>query len=83
MGVFLGLIAGYNHGTWVDIVIMRTVDVFLALLPSFWRWPLPRCWSGHEELHDCGHRDVVAMVHTAGLRHGELAENEYFVKKRS
>lgn len=31
VGVFLGLIAGYNHGTWVDIVIMRTVDVFLAL----------------------------------------------------
>ncbi|MCE5209426.1 MAG: ABC transporter permease [Chloroflexi bacterium] len=30
-GVFLGLLAGYYHGTWIDTVIMRITDVFLAL----------------------------------------------------
>ncbi len=33
MGVTLGLIAGYYSGTWIDIVIMRINDVFLALPP--------------------------------------------------
>lgn len=33
IGVLLGLIAGYYRGTWADIVIMRVVDVFLALPP--------------------------------------------------
>ncbi len=33
MGVTLGLIAGYYSGTWIDIVIMRLNDVFLALPP--------------------------------------------------
>jgi len=32
-GVFLGLLAGYYHGTWIDTVIMRITDVFLALPP--------------------------------------------------
>ncbi|SLM18417.1 Binding-protein-dependent transport systems inner membrane component [uncultured spirochete] len=31
IGVFLGLIAGYYHGTWADTIIMRTADVFLSL----------------------------------------------------
>ena len=30
-GAGLGLIAGYYHGTWVDTLIMRTTDVFLAI----------------------------------------------------
>jgi peptide/nickel transport system permease protein len=30
-GVVLGLIAGYKHGTWIDTVIMRTTDIFLAV----------------------------------------------------
>jgi peptide/nickel transport system permease protein len=33
IGVLLGLIAGYYNGTWADIVIMRVIDVFLALPP--------------------------------------------------
>jgi peptide/nickel transport system permease protein len=32
-GVTLGLIAGYNQGTWVETVIMRVTDIFLAVPP--------------------------------------------------
>ncbi len=32
-GVTLGLIAGYNQGTWIDTVIMRITDIFLAVPP--------------------------------------------------
>lgn len=31
VGMGLGLLAGYYHGTWVDTVIMRITDVFLAI----------------------------------------------------
>jgi peptide/nickel transport system permease protein len=33
VGVPLGLIAGYNQGTWLDTVIMRITDIFLAVPP--------------------------------------------------
>lgn len=32
-GVPLGLIAGYYQGTWIDTVIMRITDIFLAVPP--------------------------------------------------
>ena len=32
-GVLLGLVAGYYHGTWLDTVIMRITDIFLAVPP--------------------------------------------------
>ncbi|HAF70731.1 MAG: D,D-dipeptide ABC transport system permease protein DppC [Acetothermia bacterium 64_32] len=32
-GVVLGLLAGYYRGTWIDTVIMRITDVFLAVPP--------------------------------------------------
>ena len=32
-GVALGLIAGYSQGTWVETVIMRVTDIFLAVPP--------------------------------------------------
>jgi peptide/nickel transport system permease protein len=32
-GVTLGLVAGYNQGTWIDTVIMRITDIFLAVPP--------------------------------------------------
>ena len=31
VGVFLGLLAGYKRGTWLEPVIMRITDVFLAV----------------------------------------------------
>ncbi len=30
-GTFLGLVAGYYKGTWIDTVIMRITDIFLAV----------------------------------------------------
>ncbi len=30
-GVLLGLLAGYYHDTWIDTVIMRITDIFLAV----------------------------------------------------
>jgi peptide/nickel transport system permease protein len=32
-GVTLGLIAGYNQGTWTETLIMRVTDIFLAVPP--------------------------------------------------
>jgi peptide/nickel transport system permease protein len=32
-GVLLGLVAGYYQGTWIDTVIMRITDIFLAVPP--------------------------------------------------
>jgi peptide/nickel transport system permease protein len=32
-GVLLGLIAGYYQGTWIDTIIMRITDIFLAVPP--------------------------------------------------
>ncbi len=32
-GVVLGLLAGYYRGTWIDTVIMRITDIFLAVPP--------------------------------------------------
>lgn len=32
-GVILGLVAGYYQGSWLDTVIMRTTDIFLAVPP--------------------------------------------------
>lgn len=33
VGVLLGLVAGYYHGTWTDTIIMRITDIFLAVPP--------------------------------------------------
>jgi peptide/nickel transport system permease protein len=33
LGVVLGLVAGYYRGTWIDTVIMRVSDVFIAVPP--------------------------------------------------
>ena len=32
-GVILGLIAGYYQGTWIEVIIMRITDVFIAVPP--------------------------------------------------
>ncbi len=33
VGVILGLLAGYHQGSWIDSLIMRITDIFLALPP--------------------------------------------------
>ena len=33
VGVVLGLIAGYHRGSWLEIVIMRITDIFVAVPP--------------------------------------------------
>ncbi|MCG8352518.1 MAG: ABC transporter permease [Chloroflexales bacterium] len=33
LGVLLGLLAGYYHESWVDTIIMRVTDIFLAVPP--------------------------------------------------
>ena len=33
IGVVLGMLAGYKRGTWIDTVLMRITDIFLALPP--------------------------------------------------
>lgn len=33
VGVILGLIAGYHRGSWLEIVIMRITDIFIAVPP--------------------------------------------------
>jgi len=50
-GVLLGLIAGYHHGTWIDTIIMRTTDIFLAVPPLILALAVasvlkPNLWNG-------------------------------------
>lgn len=33
VGVFVGLVAGYFRGSWIDSLIMRIVDIFVAVPP--------------------------------------------------
>jgi peptide/nickel transport system permease protein len=32
-GILLGLVAGYHEGTWVDTLVMRIADMFIAVPP--------------------------------------------------
>jgi len=50
-GVLLGLLAGYFRGTWVDVVIMRVTDIFLAVPPLILALAVasvlqPNLWNG-------------------------------------
>jgi peptide/nickel transport system permease protein len=50
-GVFLGLLAGYFKGTWIDTVIMRVTDIFLAVPPLILALAVasvlePNLWNG-------------------------------------
>ncbi len=50
-GVFLGLMAGYFKGTWIDTIIMRTTDIFLAVPPLILALAVasvlePNLWNG-------------------------------------
>lgn len=50
-GVLLGLLAGYFQGTWIDTVIMRITDIFLAVPPLILALAVasvlrPSLWNG-------------------------------------
>jgi len=50
-GVLLGLVAGYFQGTWIDTVIMRVTDIFLAVPPLILALAVasvlePNLWNG-------------------------------------
>lgn len=50
-GVLLGMLAGYFHGTWIDTVIMRITDIFLAVPPLILALAVasvlePNLWNG-------------------------------------
>jgi len=50
-GVLLGLVAGYYQGTWIDTVIMRITDIFLAVPPLILALAVasvlePNLWNG-------------------------------------
>jgi peptide/nickel transport system permease protein len=50
-GVLLGLMAGYYHGTWIDTIIMRFTDIFLAVPPLILALAVasvlkPNLWNG-------------------------------------
>jgi peptide/nickel transport system permease protein len=51
VGVLLGLIAGYLQGTWIDTIIMRITDIFLAVPPLILALAVasvlePNLWNG-------------------------------------
>lgn len=50
-GVLLGLLAGYFQGTWLDTIIMRITDIFLAVPPLILALAVasvlePNLWNG-------------------------------------
>lgn len=50
-GVLLGMLAGYFHGTWIDTLIMRITDIFLAVPPLILALAVasvlePNLWNG-------------------------------------
>jgi peptide/nickel transport system permease protein len=50
-GVLLGLLAGYFQGTWIDTIIMRVTDIFLAVPPLILALAVasvlePNLWNG-------------------------------------
>lgn len=51
VGVLLGLLAGYFQGSWIDTVIMRITDIFLAVPPLILALAVasvlePNLWNG-------------------------------------
>jgi peptide/nickel transport system permease protein len=79
-GVFLGLLAGYYKGTWIDTVIMRTTDIFLAVPPLILALAVasvlePNLWNGMMAVSLMWWPWYTRLVYglTVALR------NEYFV----
>ena len=81
VGVFLGLVAGYFQHTWIDTLIMRITDIFLAVPPLILALAIASILEPnlfHAMLAVCfawwpWYTRLVYSI-TTGLR------NEYFVK---
>lgn len=80
-GVILGLLAGYYKGTWIDTVIMRITDIFLAVPPLILALAVasvlePNLWNGMLAVSLMWWPWYTRLVYgiTVQLR------NEYFVK---
>lgn len=79
-GVLLGLLAGYYQGTWIDTVIMRVTDIFLAVPPLILALAVasvlePNLWNGMMAVSLMWWPWYTRLVY--GL--GSQLKNEYFV----
>lgn len=79
-GVLLGLVAGYFQGTWIDTIIMRITDIFLAVPPLILALAVasvlqPNLWNGMLAVSLMWWPWYTRLVYslTSALR------NEYFV----
>ncbi len=79
-GVLLGLLAGYFHGSWIDTIIMRITDIFLAVPPLILALAVasvlePNLWNGMLAVSLMWWPWYTRLVYslTSALR------NEYFV----
>ncbi len=79
-GVLLGLLAGYFQGKWIDTVIMRVTDIFLAVPPLILALAVasvlePNLWNGMMAVSLMWWPWYTRLVY--GL--GSQLRNEYFV----
>ncbi|HVN53201.1 MAG TPA: ABC transporter permease [Anaerolineaceae bacterium] len=80
-GVFLGLLAGYYQGIWIDTVIMRVTDVFLAVPPLILALAVasvlePNLWNGMLAVSLMWWPWYTRLVYGLAV----ALRNEYFVK---
>jgi peptide/nickel transport system permease protein len=79
-GVLLGLLAGYYQGTWIDTVIMRVTDIFLAVPPLILALAVasvlePNLWNGMMAVSLMWWPWYTRLVYGLGTQ----LKNEYFV----
>jgi peptide/nickel transport system permease protein len=80
VGVLLGLIAGYYQNTWIDTLIMRITDIFLAVPPLILALAVasvlkPNLWNGMLAVSLMWWPWYTRLVYGLGTQ----IRNEYFV----
>jgi peptide/nickel transport system permease protein len=81
VGVLLGLLAGYFQGTWIDTIIMRITDIFLAVPPLILALAIasvlqPNLWNGMMAVSLMWWPWYTRLVYGLAV----ALRNEYFVK---
>jgi peptide/nickel transport system permease protein len=81
VGVLLGLLAGYFQGTWIDTIIMRITDIFLAVPPLILALAIasvlqPNLWNGMMAVSLMWWPWYTRLVYGLAI----ALRNEYFVK---